>query len=205
LAEIDENIQRSDLTEAQEVKALARRKEIYESLHPETKHVTKRGGPGRGKKTTDKMAVVSFTDDTAAQTGKSPRQVRRDVAIGEAIPDDVADAIEDTPVADNKSQLEKLSKLPEDEQREVAEKLQSGEIDRVPEEQPEVCPDCGGVLDFDGDCPECYQSDSIDDDPDEFTEDDYEPLTLADLMKDLRGAVLDWLAENPDNDQPEIG
>jgi ParB-like chromosome segregation protein Spo0J len=38
LITIDENLCRENLTPAQEAKAIARRKEIYEALHPETKH-----------------------------------------------------------------------------------------------------------------------------------------------------------------------
>ena len=49
LATLDENLQRNVLTALEENLALARRKEIFEKLHPETKAVTKRGGPGRGK------------------------------------------------------------------------------------------------------------------------------------------------------------
>jgi len=70
----------SQLTKLQEGQALKRRKEIYEALHPETKPVRERGGPGRGNKTNDKMSPVSFASDTAAKTGKSKRTVERAVA-----------------------------------------------------------------------------------------------------------------------------
>jgi hypothetical protein len=73
----------------QEAKALKRRKEIYLTLHPETKPVRERGGPGRGKKKTNaNPASVSFTEDTAAKTGHSQRSVQEDVAIGEAVTDE---------------------------------------------------------------------------------------------------------------------
>jgi len=61
---------------------LARRKELYEAQHPETKHVTERGGPGRGNKTTADSAAVSFVNDTASKTGRGTRTVREDVSIG---------------------------------------------------------------------------------------------------------------------------
>ncbi len=85
--------------------ALARRKEIYEALHPETRH----GGAGRGRpkkspQNEDSNAPTpSFTQDTARQTGRTPRSVQRDVAIGRAIPDDVAEAIASTPRAYSQS------------------------------------------------------------------------------------------------------
>ena len=80
LAEIDENLIRNELHWVEQDEAMKRRKEIYELLHPETKHVTKRGGSGRGNKTSDIMSdVLPFTEDTAQKTGKSSRSVRRSV------------------------------------------------------------------------------------------------------------------------------
>jgi ParB family chromosome partitioning protein len=127
LAEIDENIQRSALTALETCKALARRKEIYEALHPETRPVTKRGGPGRGKKTSDKMSPVSFTKDTAAKVGKHHRTVQRMVEIGDGLDDQAAKLLAATSVANQQNELKKLSKLPSDTQRQVAEKLVGGQ------------------------------------------------------------------------------
>ncbi len=83
-------------------KALKRRKAIYLAMHPETKPVTERGGPGRGKKTNDNTSLVSFAADTAAKTGRSRRTVERQVAIADNIPEDVQDQIADSPVAHNR-------------------------------------------------------------------------------------------------------
>lgn len=55
LMEIDENLKRNDLTVLERGEHLAARKKIYEDLHPETKPVTVRGGPGRGKKKQAKL------------------------------------------------------------------------------------------------------------------------------------------------------
>jgi len=63
-------------------KALARRKELYEALHPETRQGATPGNKGgnRGKIKTDNVSglIPSFAADTAAATGQSERQVRRD-------------------------------------------------------------------------------------------------------------------------------
>jgi hypothetical protein len=63
------------------ITTLARRKQIYEAMHPETRRGTK-GGPGRGHtKTTENISVVSFADDAAAKTGRTSRSIRADVAL----------------------------------------------------------------------------------------------------------------------------
>jgi hypothetical protein len=80
--------------------------------HPETKSVTVRGGPGRGKKTNAESAPVSFAADTAAKTGRSERSVQVDTQIAESIPEDVRDAIRETPLADSKTDLLAMARLP---------------------------------------------------------------------------------------------
>lgn len=130
LAEIDENLARNALTALQESQALKRRKAIYETLHPEAKHGGAPGKSGGGKKAKEDN-VSSFADDTAVHTGRTPRSVRRDVAIAASIPEDIQEMIADSPIADSKAELRKLAKLPEDEQRKVAGKLADGTADTV--------------------------------------------------------------------------
>ena len=74
---------------------LSERKHLYLLKHPETK----RGGPGRGKKTGAESAPVSFSADAAVKTGRSDRSVQVDTQIAERIPEDVHGAIRDTPLA----------------------------------------------------------------------------------------------------------
>ena len=129
MATIDENILRVSLTEAQYGKALKRRKELYEALHPETKRGIA-GGKASGEsrrgenRTNDKM---SFVQDTAAKTGTSRRTVERSVALAEKLDDQAVDTLGEHPVANSKTELQKLAELPPSEQRDVAEKLASGE------------------------------------------------------------------------------
>jgi ParB family chromosome partitioning protein len=129
LAEIDENVVRKDLSAIERSKALARRKELYEALHPETK-ADARGG--HVKAAADKLSVApSFAADTAAATGQSERQVRRDVAIGIGIPDSLVDAILESPIADNKKQLGALAKLDEELMPQVLGLLVDGNVRTV--------------------------------------------------------------------------
>ena len=82
LAEIDENVVRTALSKIEYGELLERRKEIYESLHPETKAgLAQAAGMNRsiGKHVTDKMspASKSFAQDTAGKLGVSVRTVER--------------------------------------------------------------------------------------------------------------------------------
>jgi ParB family chromosome partitioning protein len=76
----------------------ARRKAIYEALHPEAK----RGVAGAAKRwhkdATDTVSVA-FAADTSAKTGVSERTVWRYVQVGERLADDVKEAIAQTPRA----------------------------------------------------------------------------------------------------------
>lgn len=77
---------------------MARRKAIYEEMHPEA--VKPKGGRPKNDGT-----VPSFTEDTAAKTGQSQSIVQKHVQIATAIPADVKDAIRETPVADSTREL----------------------------------------------------------------------------------------------------
>jgi len=125
IAMIDENILRVNLTEAQYGKALKRRKELYEALHPETK---KTEGNSKARKLSDNL---SFSRDTAAKTGTSRRTVERSVALAEKLDDQAVDTLGEHPVANSKTELQKLAELPLSEQRTVASKLASGEAESV--------------------------------------------------------------------------
>ena len=138
LAGIDENLQRKALTELEESQALARRKQIFEQLHPETR-LGKSQAAGcnraRGKHVSDKLSLT-FAEDTAAKTGRSRRTVERKVKIGQNLDPQAAETLKGTPVEDNQSELEALSELPAEEQREAAAKIKAGEIEGVREVQP---------------------------------------------------------------------
>ena len=136
LAMLDENLQRRNWTALEMAEKLARRKEIYLVLHPETKQggaAPKHDGTG-GKVKNDNLSFVpSFAQDTAAKTGTSRRTVERAVEIGETLTPAARTQLVGTPLENNKSQLKKLSELPADQQLEVAKKLGAGKAKTVDE------------------------------------------------------------------------
>ncbi len=126
LAEIDENLLRSQLTELEESQALARRKDVWETLFPETKH-----GGDRKSKRQNVALNPSFTEDTASKTGKSKRTIERKVEIGEKLSPKAAEKLADKPISENQSELRKLSRLPACEQEAIADAIANDEIDCV--------------------------------------------------------------------------
>lgn len=128
MAEIDENLIRSDLTAAQAASAIARRKAIYETLHPETKAGTAQArgmntALRRGNVTADSAAT--FTTATAKATGKGERTIRLIAARGAALGDDLTD-IAGT-CLDRTAEMDALAKLPVDERKELIRRAKAGE------------------------------------------------------------------------------
>jgi len=72
-------------------KFTARRKELYEYLHPEAKAQVRQGHLRQGAAAAN--LAPAFTADTAARTGQSERSVQRDAERGEKVADDVLDML----------------------------------------------------------------------------------------------------------------
>lgn len=121
MAEIDENLIRSELTALERGEHLAERKRIYEALHPETKHGTNRHTVKSGK-----VGHSRFTKEVATKTGAGERTIRHAVSISNKLDDGVRDTIRHLPIADNQRELGRLAKLEAEEQKRVAERLSLG-------------------------------------------------------------------------------
>jgi N6-adenosine-specific RNA methylase IME4 len=122
LAEIDENLIRFDLTPAEKAKLTARRKAIYLAKYPETGHGKTPGKAGGGKKAKNDN-LSSFADDTSKKAGKSKRTVERDARRGERVAEEVLDEVAGTDL-DTGANLDVLTKLDEDHQKEVVKHAQ---------------------------------------------------------------------------------
>ncbi|MGI5818105.1 MAG: DNA methyltransferase [Armatimonadota bacterium] len=132
LVEIDENLIRAELTMLERAEHLLRRREIYETLHPESVHGK---GPGRGRTGPQEDRAPGFARATASRMGQSAATVRRHMRIAEGLSLEVRNLIRRTPVADSWKELRKLAGLPDEEQRLVAERIAASEVPTVWEAQ----------------------------------------------------------------------
>src|SRR4051794_25205539 len=127
LAEVDENLAGSTLTKAERALFTKRRKDIYETLHPETRHGAIGGGHDQSRTLGDSAKAERFTADTATHTSRSERAVQLDAARGENIAEDVLEAIMGT-AFDRGTNLDALAKLPVEQQQAVAEHVRNGDL-----------------------------------------------------------------------------
>ena len=112
LAEIDENLIRNELTVLDKSIQTSRRKEIYEILHPHTKH----GGDRKSSGTECHLIinkVESFVEQTAKATNQSERKIRKDARIGKILKP-LEYLITGTKFEDNLKELDELVKIADD-------------------------------------------------------------------------------------------
>jgi hypothetical protein len=131
LAAIVENVARQDLTALELAEAFGRWEEFHKRTHRDAvpgsreRMVLVRGGIGG--------LSPAFATDVAEKADYSGRTLRRLLQIVHSIEPEIRDLLRPTPVADIVTDLEKLARLPADEQRVIAEMLNAGEAMRVGE------------------------------------------------------------------------
>lgn len=118
LAEIDENLCRSEMTALERGELLAERKVLYEEMHPETK----KGVAGGVARQGSASETVSFAADAAAKTGLSRRSVEQSVQVAKAISPEAKAVIENTPIADKPRALLEIARKPAAKQVAEAER-----------------------------------------------------------------------------------
>jgi len=134
LAEIDENVVRIALSIIEYGELLERRKEIYESLHPETKAgQAQAAGMNRaiGNNVSDKMSATlkSFAQNTADKLGISSRTVERTVQMMNGLTQDTREVFRHYPEYKlSQSNAVKLSRMELGKQKTAAILLASGQI-----------------------------------------------------------------------------
>ena len=141
LAEIDENFVRTDLSAIEYGEILLRRKEIYETLHPETKvGVSQAAAMNRavGRNVSDKMTLTSksFVEDTAEKLGVGKRTVERQIQTAKNLTPEAKAIIRDSGAKVTKKDAMKLSRLKPEQQKDAASQLAAQEIRSMAEYQP---------------------------------------------------------------------
>ena len=140
LAEIDENFVRKDLSDDEFRELLLRRKEIYEALHPETKHGMRNGQTSKNRNLRS-LEAKPFAVDTAEKIGVSRATVERQIQTAKNLTPEAKEIIRGSKVS--KTDALKLSRLAPDQQKKAAAKLVVGEIHSV----DEYCPATGTAQD----------------------------------------------------------
>lgn len=117
LSEIDENLQRAELSPAQRAASIQRRKEIWEAMHPNSDRnpVENRG---RGRPT-------DFSGDTQRATGEDRRRTNEHLARAEALGPDLHAVIGTS--LDKGVELDALKDMEPDERKELIQRAQAGE------------------------------------------------------------------------------
>jgi N6-adenosine-specific RNA methylase IME4/ParB-like chromosome segregation protein Spo0J len=131
LAEIDENLMRSELTVLERAQRLLRRKELYELKHPETRAFSPERQRRRRTARPGEIGSPGFASDTASRIGVTARTVQHDVQIAQKIDDAAQRLIATTPTADNKTDLLLLARMAPVEQRAVARRISRGSVKGV--------------------------------------------------------------------------
>ncbi|BAU93425.1 methyltransferase-like protein KIAA1627 homolog [Methylorubrum populi] len=128
LAMIDENLMRAELSPADRARGTARRKAIYEELHPETRHGVNQHDSSRQVGDCSER----FSAETAAATGRSERAVQRDAERGEKISERALALVAGTHL-DKGNYLDKLKKLgPNEQEARVQRELAAVQAPRKP-------------------------------------------------------------------------
>ena len=142
LAEIDENFVRTPLSEREKCKSMFRRKQIYEKLHPETRH----GGDRKSEKIKsascglDFEQVKSFAQDTAEKLGISASTVERQARIGERVTPEAMAVFDNAEEKFSQREGLKLTHVAPEHQEEAARQYVAGEIRTISDYKPPETP-----------------------------------------------------------------
>lgn len=131
IMEIDENLFRTSPSDLELGQLLARRKKLYEELHPEKRHGGDRRSAAVKPPNCRDGQVKSFAEDTAELLGISPRTVERRVQIAERLTDETRDILKGIEGGVTQQTLEKLSRLPPGQQEEAAGLLAERKIKTI--------------------------------------------------------------------------
>lgn len=135
LAEIDENVIRRNLTNTEVSGLLARRKKLYETLHPETIARNRPGHVNNHQGSSDIVSLEpkakSFVEDTAEKLGVSTRTVERHLFLAEHLTPKASEILKKMDKQPPRCELMKLARLEPDQQTDCAAQFLSSKIKSV--------------------------------------------------------------------------
>ena len=130
LWQVDENLIRAELTTAERASHVAKRKKLFEqraAMESSNNGTTRPENRRRGR-------PKSFALETAEQTGRTKRDVNRDILRADRITPDVLEKLESpekgtilAKIAATGTELDALARLDHQEQREVIREIEQGE------------------------------------------------------------------------------
>ena len=130
LAEIDENLIRSDISVVDQGDRFDDRQRIWEAIYDDTKHGGDRKSPKYKEKNQDEI-ISSWSEHAADALGVTPRSVQHLTKVGR-LPDDIKDLVRGTALGDHLVNLLKLARITDrKEQRAAALAYISGEADTI--------------------------------------------------------------------------
>lgn len=133
LAEIDENLIRRGFDYVDEGEQLARRKEIYEMLHPETRQGQRNGQTSK----TATIAVLDakpFAEDAAKKLGMAPRTIRAKIQVAKNLTPQAKKIVKNSDIGINSAL--KISRLPPEQQEDAARQMASKSSPSTDNSQP---------------------------------------------------------------------
>jgi hypothetical protein len=194
LVEIDENLNRRELSQALRRSLTKQRKALYEEEHPETKRGSAGGRAKAGKSAKSQNATKqtpAFIDAHATQTGRHRATIAREISEAEKIGDAEMKKIVGTSL-DKQSEITALAAIDEDERQKIVDRAVAGE--KVSAKLPRDCPTRGGPNQSGCDYPEVPNVDLGHDDALEV-KDDGTPLQVRDPDRAGPDAYTQWLSQ----------
>ena len=135
LAEIDENFVRKGLSEIDYGDLLLRRKEIYEALHPQTRHGMRNGQTSKDCNL-QSLEAKAFIQETADLFGVDKSTIARQIQTAKNMIPEAKAIIRGSDIKVTKQNALKLSRLPPEQQEEAATQLVTKAIRSIDDYRP---------------------------------------------------------------------
>ena len=133
LLEIDENLKRNELTVLEQGEHIIRREQVLEAMGARAESGFNGNQYTSPKVGGEMVSPPKTTENLASEIGLSKRSFQQRKQIAKGIAPDVKAKIGQFEVSNSTSQLLTLARKNEDEQREIADKIASGEAENVTE------------------------------------------------------------------------